>query len=368
MIYLDHNATTPLDERVVETMLPFLQSYYGNASALYRLGRLSRSAVETAREQVGALVGVPPSQVVFTSGGTESNNLAVHAAAGRSRILISRIEHPSVTEPAERLQAAGCNVYWLEVDRRGLFDPEAFERCLAKRPEFASLMLANNETGVVQRIADFASALRECGAIVHTDAVQAAGKIPVAFERLNVQMMSLSGHKIYGPKGSGALIVEKGFDLDPLLLGGGQEKGYRAGTENVAAIVGFGKAAELALSELTARRQKMFDLSVALEQGLTELGAVIFGREAERLPNTVQFGFDGVDGEMLLMQLDRQGFAVSSGSACASGGGMPSPVLVAMGVEAGLAKSAIRVSFGQFNTEADVVRFLQCIKPLTTGT
>lgn len=364
MIYLDHNATTPLDERVLEAMLPFLKSFYGNPSALYRLGRLSRSAVETAREQVAALVGVATDQVVFTSGGTESNNLALNAIKNHSRLLISSIEHPSITEPVERLRNRRCSVDILAVNENGLFGRDSFEQCRAKRPDFASLILANNETGVIQSIAEWAGFLREQGAVVHTDAVQAAGKMPLAFDSLNVHLMSISGHKIYGPKGSGALIIDKNFQLEPLQLGGGQEQGYRAGTENVPAIVGFGKAAELALSEITQWRKQMLHLRRLLEQGLTELNAIIFSQAADRLPNTVQFGMDGVDGEMLLMQLDKKGFAVSSGSACASGGGMPSPVLTAMGIAQDLAKSALRVSLGKANTEADIAEFIQCLKTI----
>lgn len=359
MIYLDHNATTPLDERVLEAMMPFLKSFYGNPSALYRMGRLSRSAVETAREQVAALVDVSPGQVVFTSGGTESNNLALNWLKSGSRLLISSIEHPSISEPAEHYTNCGCVVDTLEVDENGLFDRDVFEECLAQHPDFASLILANNETGVIQSLGDWAGMLREQGAVVHTDAVQAAGKMPLSFGALNVQLMSISGHKIYGPKGSGALIVEKNFELEPLQLGGGQEQGYRAGTENVPAIVGFGKAAELALSEMAERRHRALELKQSLERGLAVLGAVIFSRRVERLANTVQFGFDGIDGEMLLMQLDKKGFAVSSGSACASGGGMPSSVLTAMGIAPDLAKSAIRVSLGKANTEADIGELLK---------
>lgn len=368
MVYLDHNATTPLDERVLEAMLPFLKSFYGNPSALYRIGRLSRSAIETAREQVAALVGVSPGQVLFTSGGTESNNLALNSIESHSRLLISSIEHPSVTEPVERLRNRSYPVDVLAVNENGIFNRESFERCCANRPNFASLILANNETGVIQSIAEWAGMLREQGTIVHTDAVQAAGKIPLAFNALNVQLMSISGHKIYGPKGSGALIIEKGTEPEPLQLGGGQEQGYRAGTENVAAIVGFGKAAELALSEMTQWRNQMLDLRQSLEQGLTELNATIFSQAVERLPNTVQFGIDGVDGEMLLMQLDKKGFSVSSGSACASGGGMPSPVLTAMGVARDLAKSALRVSLGKANTEADIADFVKCLKTILNQT
>lgn len=365
MIYFDHNATTPLDERVLEAMQPFLSLFYGNPSSLYRAGRIARSAIEGAREQVAALVGVAPAQVVFTSGGTEANNLALQAVSTGSRLLISQIEHPSVTEPAQHLQRRGCHLDRLGVDENGLFDSDSFGRTCLNRPDFASIMLANNETGVIQNISHWSQQLREQNAIVHTDAVQAAGKIPVSFAALNVHLMTISGHKIYGPKGSGALIVEKDLEIEPLLLGGGQERGLRAGTENVAAIVGFGKAAELALAELDRRSERLLRLRRQLEQSLKELsGTVVFSEAAERLPNTVQFGIEGVDGEMLQMQLDKKAVAVSSGSACASGGREPSPVLTAMGVGPELAKSAIRVSLGKANTEAEVAEFIKVVTDL----
>lgn len=365
MIYLDHNATTPLDERVLEAMLPFLTSFYGNPSSLYRAGRIVRSALEAAREQVAAMVGAESGQVIFTSGGTEANNLALQAISTGSTLLISQIEHPSITEPVQRLQRRGVHVEWLAVDENGLFEPESFGLICAKRPDYASIMLANNETGVIQDVAVWAQHLREQNAIVHTDAVQAAGKIRVSFPGLNVHLMSMSSHKIYGPKGSGALIVEKGLEIEPLLLGGGQERGLRAGTENVAAIIGFGKAAELAVAELEQRHDRLLRLRRQLEQGLKELSGVrVFSENVDRLPNTVQFGIEGVDGEMLQMQLDKKGIAVSSGSACASGGGRPSPVLTAMGVAPEDAKSAIRLSLGVANTEAELEEFLNVLKGL----
>ncbi|MGR9117087.1 MAG: cysteine desulfurase family protein [Gammaproteobacteria bacterium] len=365
MIYLDHNATTPMDERVVEAMQPFLTSFYGNPSSLYRAGRIARSAIEGAREQVAALVGAEPGQVIFTSGGTEANNLALQAVAVGSRLLVSQIEHPSVTEPVQRLQRLGSRVEWLGVDENGLFDPDSIDLNCLTQTDFVSIMLANNETGVIQDVAYWTQLFRERNAIIHTDAVQAAGKIPVSFEALKVHLMSISGHKIYGPKGSGALVVEKGLEIEPLFLGGGQERGVRAGTENVAAIVGFGKAAELALAELDRRGSKLLQLRRQLEQGLKELSrSVVFSDNVDRLPNTVQFGIDGFDGEMLQMQLDKKTIAVSSGSACASGGGAPSPVLIAMGVDPVLAKSAIRISLGQANTEAEVADFINILKGL----
>jgi len=365
MVYLDHNATTPVDERVLEAMLPFLSRFYGNPSALYRLGRLARTSIDTAREQVAALVDASASQVIFTSGGTEANNLALANLSPSSCLAISAMEHPSITEPALRLQAQGCRLAVIPVDGDGYVAQSGIEDVLALKPDMVSVMLANNETGVIQNIEALAGSLLEQGICMHSDAVQGLGKIPVSFRRLGVQMLSLSSHKIYGPKGCGALIVDSGERLTPLLVGGGQERGLRAGTENVAAIVGFGKAAELARTELADRTAHLLSLRQMLEQGLTSIeGLVIFAEHSRRLPNTVQFGVPGVDGEMLLMRLDQKGIAVSSGSACASGGGQASPVLTAMAIEPGLAKSAIRISLGQANTKADIVTFIKILKDL----
>lgn len=365
MIYLDHNATTPIDERVLDAMLPFLTTFYGNPSSLYRLGRAARSALETAREQVASLVGAQPAQVIFTSGGTEANNLALAAGRLNAGLAISAIEHPSIAEPAQRMNSLGRELAIMAVDADGLITREAIDAIIRRKPGLASFMLANNETGVIQDVAAYARQLREHPILVHTDAVQALGKIPVDFNRLGVHLMSLSSHKIYGPKGCGALVFEKGVEINPLLLGGGQEQDLRAGTENVAAIIGFGKAAELARVELAERGQRLLALRGQLENGLTAIpGLTIFARQAQRLPNTVQFGIDGLDGEMLLMKLDQKNVAVSSGSACASGAREPSAVLTAMGVEPELARSAIRVSLGQANTAADIGKFIELLKSL----
>ncbi len=362
MIYFDHNATTPLDEAVLDAMMPFLQRFYANPSSLYRTGRLAKSAIDIAREQVAALVGVSPGQVVFTSGGTESNNLAMAQIDKKACCAISAIEHPSLTESArhhaDRLSA-------LAVDGQGRVEFSTLKNSGLKAGDFASVMLANNETGVIQDIPRIFDILRGQGVICHSDVVQAAGKIPVEFNALKAQLLSLSSHKIYGPKGCGALIFDRGFPLKPLLFGGGQEQGVRAGTENVAAIVGFGQAAEMARTNLSARRQKLLRLRQALEAQLQQLqGCVIFSQQAERLPNTIQFSLPGIDGEMLQMQLDRQNIAVSSGSACASGGGEPSPVLTAMGIDADVAKGAIRVSFGKDNELADIETFMSTLKKI----
>lgn len=370
MVYLDHNATTPLDERVLEAMLPYLRSYYGNASGLYRLGRLSRGAVDTAREHIAALTGAHPLEVIFTSGGTEANNLALKGmafAVGKGVLITGATEHPSVSEPLKYLAARGWTLKTLPVGPDGLpanTNLESPDIKLGEAP-IGSLMLANNETGVIHDTLELASSLRKAGGFLHVDAVQAVGKIPVDLASTGAHTMTLSAHKIYGPKGVGALIAKRTAPIEPLLHGGGQERGLRGGTENVAGIVGFGKAAELARLELEARSAHTLALRRRLERGLRSLpGVTLFAETTQRLPNTVQFSVPSFDGETLVMNLDRLGFAVSSGSACASGGNVPSPVLTAMGVDAETARGAIRVSLGRGNTEFEVDQFTEALKGL----
>lgn len=367
MIYLDHNATTPIDDRVLEAMLPFLKTFYGNPSSLYNHGRIAASAVDTAREQLAALINVNPKQIIFTSGGTEANNLALATLKPLRALAVSAVEHPSVIEPALRLKNQGHQLTVLSTDANGLVTQSAVNEIIKSKPDLVSIMLTNNETGVVQNIAGYADLLRAEGITVHSDAVQALGKIPVDFNRLGIHLMSLSSHKIYGPKGAGALIFEKSVVIKPLQLGGGQEHELRAGTENVAAIVGFGKAAELAKTELAERHAHLLKLRKLLERGLNAIPKLtIFAEQADRLANTVQIGIDGIDGEMLQMQLDQKGIAVSSGSACASGLKEPSPVLLAMGIDPAQAKSAIRISLGRNNTESEIIEFINQLKFLTT--
>lgn len=365
MTYFDHNATTPLDSRVLEAMLPYLRSYYGNPSSLHRPGRIARDAVETAREQVAALVDVSPAQVVFTSGGSEANNLAIKGLAWSlpsGRIRVGATEHPSVLEPARFLERQGWDLGTLPVDTLGRIEDSALAEALDSAPEIVSVMLANNETGVVQDVPRIAGLARERSARVHCDAVQAAGKIPLSFPETGAHLMTLSGHKIYGPKGTGALIVDPATPLTPLIHGGDQEKRLRGGTENVAALAGFGKAAEIAATELSGRRKHLLRLRGLVERGLDTLpGTTVFAREADRLPNTVQFAIQGYDGETLVMLLDRQGFSVSSGSACTSGAGEPSHVLLAMGIDPSIAAGAIRVSLGMDNVEAQVEQLIAAL-------
>lgn len=352
-VYFDHNATTALDSRVLDVMLPFMQSAQGNPTSRHSYGRTARQAIDLARERVAAAVGAHPSQVIFTSGGTEADNMAIQgiaAAQTPSQIVISGIEHPAVSKPAQALQVRGWKLASIKANSDGTLDISKLEQALQQKTALVSVMAANNETGALQDIPAIAAICKKHGALLHTDAVQALGKIPLNFQASGVNAMSLSAHKIYGPQGAGALVVDKRIDIRPLLYGGGQEKGLRSGTENIAAIVGFGLACELAQQELSVRAEHNRMLRDHLEPGLQGLGAVIFGKTAARLPNTSFFAFPDIEGETLVMALDRKGFAVASGSACSSDSTEPSHVLLAMGIAPGIARGAVRISFGSGNT------------------
>ncbi len=361
-MYFDYNATTAIDERVVEAMLPYLVEVFGNPSSVHRYGRLARAAIDQARQQVAALVNAHESQVIFTSGGTEANNLAIKGCLWQEKNALlahSAIEHASVLEPAKAMQRQGWRREEILVDDQGRVLMKSLQKILTLKPLLVSVMQANNETGVIQALDEITQQVRDHGAFMHTDAVQAAGKIKVDFKASNVHLMTLSAHKIYGPKGSGALIVDKALDLYAMQFGGGHEKGYRPGTENLAGIVGFGKAAELALQEWDERSQQVLPLRDALQQGLLAISGVkVYSLHAPRVPNTIQVGIPGYDGEALLMELDRRNIAVSSGSACASGDTGASHVLQAMQAEMPLAKSAIRISLGKNSTMLEVQEFL----------
>lgn len=363
-VYLDHNATTALDERVLQAMLPYMRAQYGNASSRHELGTQARKAVNTAREQVAALVNVQPTQVIFMSGGTEANNLFIKGAAGYLRptqIAVSAIEHPCVAKPAQDLARAGWKVRKLAVGSDGRVDLNDVTAAFAEPTGIVSVMLANNETGVIQDIAAIAERARAARAWVHTDAVQALGKIEVDFAELNVHAMTVSAHKIYGPKGAGALIIDKRIELKPIIAGGGHEQGMRSGTENVPAIVGFGAAAELAAERRVEAGQRIAALREQLEEGLHELGAIIFGGRAPRIPNTSYFAFPHIDGETLVIELDKLGYAVAAGAACSSTSTEPSATLIAMGVEPELARGAVRLSLGATSTAAEIDGFLQTL-------
>lgn len=363
-VYFDHNASTPLDPRVLEVMLPFLHEQCGNASSRHEFGTVARKAVDRAREQVAAIVGAQPAQVVFTSGGTEANNLFIRGmAAGMKpgQVAVSSIEHPCVTAPAQDLARQGWKLRKLKVNCDGRIDLNDVDAALAEKTALMSVMLANNETGVIQDVATVGERAKRAGAVMQTDAVQALGKIPVEFSALNVQALTLSAHKIYGPKGAGALVVDKRLDLRAVLTGGGQERGLRGGTENVPAIVGFGVACEIAAGRLKELGARLSGLRERLEQELTGMGAVIFGNNAPRLPNTSYFAFRGIHGETLVIELDKSGYAVGSGAACSSTDNAPSGTLLAMGVEPELARGAVRFSLGADNSAEQVDGFLRAL-------
>jgi cysteine desulfurase len=344
-VYLDHNATSPLKESARLAMLSALE-LTGNASSIHAEGRRAHALLDEARDDVARAVGAIAPMVVFTTGGSEANNLALKGAPVE-RVSVSAIEHPSVLEAA---QGTGKEVDILPVDGEGLVDLEALERLLISGPKtLISVMLANNETGVIEPIAEIAGLAHAQGALVHTDAVQALGKIPVNFGLLGADLVSLSAHKLGGPMGAGALIIRDGLALDPLIHGGGQELRRRAGTENLAAIAGFAAAIDEKRLEIKALRDH-------LESGLE--GAVVFGGKAERLPNTSCFAMRGMSAETALMALDLAGFAVSSGSACSSGKVAKSHVLAAMKVAPDLANAAIRVSLGWTTTAQDIDQFI----------
>jgi len=367
-VYLDHNATTPLNADVLEAMMPYMTGLYGNPSSVHRFGRLTRDALEQARMQVANLLGAQPKEVIFTSGGTEANNLAIRGGLTtnpvKSQFAISAIEHASLIAPSKLMTEQGWRLNTIPVDSQGVVTEKALQESIADTTQLVSIMAANNESGVLQDI----GALVESAKVInrkllfHTDACQIIGKMPINFAELKLDLMSVSSHKLYGPLGAGALVVAGHVDLAPQIVGGGQEKQKRSGTENLMSIVGFGAAAELASGVMQQRQSAALDLQTRLIESLkTMQGVTIFSLDAPRLPNTVMFALSGIDGEALLMQLDRKGFAVSSGSACDSGKTDPSHVLLAMSVAAQTARGAIRVSFGEQNTSDDVQQFIAAL-------
>ncbi len=364
-IYFDHNATTALDSRVLARMLPWLEMQTGNPTSRHIYGRSARDAIEYARGQVAEACGAYASQVIFTSCGTEANNFAIKGIAANRpemQILSSKIEHPCVTRPALAMQALGSVSRQIGVNSNGQLDLAQLTEQLNIPTSLVSVMLANNETGVIQDVASVAELTRTAGAFAHTDAVQALGKIKLNFTDLNVHAMTISSHKIHGPQGAAALILDKRLDIQPLLHGGGQERGLRSGTENIAAIVGFGAACELAATNTQGFIRHTLALREQLESGLAQMKVTIFGDQVARLSNTSFFTIGSVEGETLVMALDRKNFAVASGSACSSDSTEPSHVLLAMGVDADVARGAVRVSFGAQNTSKEVAEFLATLQ------
>jgi len=371
LIYLDNNATTAVHPEVIEEMLPYFRARFGNPSSSHWAGRRVKSALEEAREKVARLVNCGPSEVVFTSCATESNNAAIKgiAAARRSRgnhIITTTVEHPSVLTPCLYLETQQCNVTCLDVDSEGMLDLEALETAITERTILISVMFANNETGTIFPIRKIGEIAERHGVYFHCDAVQAAGKIPVDFREARITLMSLSGHKLSAPLGIGALIIKQGVRLPPLFHGGPQEHNRRGGTENVAGIVGLGKACEIALKTMDAESQRLRSLRDRLERGILEAipDARLNGHPVLRLPNTANISFLSVESDALLTALDQAGIAVSSGSACSSGALKASPVLKAMGRPEGTTVGTIRFSLGRENTAADVDSVIQVLPDL----
>ncbi|MZH15173.1 MAG: cysteine desulfurase [Nitrospinae bacterium] len=360
-IYLDHNATTPVHPEVLEAMLPALRENYGNPSSVHSFGRTARVQLDEAREKVASLLGAHSSEIIFTSGGTEANNLALLGVALNKggKIITSKTEHPSIINPCRQLEKQGIEVHYLNVDRKGRIDISELESQITESTSLISLQHANSETGVLQDIQGVSEIARNRGILFHTDAVQSAAKIPFDVKEFPVDMLSISAHKFNGPKGVGALYIRKGTPaLYSPVCGGSQEKKRRGGTENVAGIMGFGKACELA-AERTVKAGKLAELRDYFQKQILELipGTELFGDGEHRLPNTLNLGFDGVEGDTLLIALDMEGVAVSTGSACSSGTGLPSHVLQAMGIEEDKINSSIRFSLG-FNTTRSELDFV----------
>lgn len=370
-IYLDYNATTPMSPEVLDFYKDQL-SLYANASSLHEDGRRAKKEIEIARKNVADLVNVLPEEIIFTSGGSESNNTVFNTMInlgkklGKNLIVTTEIEHPCVLEASKRLADFGMEVVYLPVDEYGLVKEDEYKAALEKNPLLVSVMTANNEIGTVQDIKKLAQLAHEKGALFHTDAVQAAGKIPVDLKDWGVDYATFSGHKIYGPKGVGALFVKTGCKIEPLIRGGHQEKGYRAGTYNAPSIAAYGKAAELAKADIEHYTTHTKALREKLKNGLLEKipNIKINGHPEKVLPNTLDVSFPGAEGEAILLHLDLLGVDVSTGSACASGSLEPSHVLMATGLGPELAHGSIRFSFGKYNTESDVDYILEKFPPV----
>jgi cysteine desulfurase len=367
MIYFDNNATTQVDPLVLNVMVPFLQEQYGNPSSVYSFGRVAAKAVATAREQVAALLRCDPSEIIFTSCGTESDNSAIQSALSidpdRKHLVTSKVEHSAIIKQAEALARRGYEVTWLEVDSSGVINLDDLEKAIRKDTAIVSLMWANNETGVLFPIEEAAEICRSKGTLFHTDAVQAVGKIDIDLGLVPVNFLSLSGHKLHAPKGVAALYVNRRTRFSPYLIGGGQENKKRGGTENTASIVALGRAAELALAALKEENVRVKTLRDRFEQGLLETvsSVKVNGDRTRRLPNTSNLAIEGVDSEGMLMLLDQRGICCSAGSACTAGSLEPSHVLRAMGFSNDRARGSLRFSFSRFNSEVEVEEALRII-------
>lgn len=367
MIYLDNAASTQIHESVLDSMLPYLKEQYGNPSSIHRYGRLAHKAIDKARKQVAELINADPSEILFTSGGTESNNTALSGIAlqkSGSQIITSSIEHDAILEPCKKLEKLGFDVVYLSVDKFGTIDPLELKNRISDNTCIVSIMFGNNEVGTIQPIEEISTLCNQKNILFHTDAVQAIGKIPIDVKKLGIDLLSISSHKIYGPKGIGALYIKNGIVIDPVILGGGQERGLRSGTENVANIVGFGKACELAKNNLTKNIQTLKNLrDYLIKKVLDEIPYVALnGHPENRLPNNAHFTFLGVHGEDLLIKLDENGIAASTGSACSVHTQKASHVLQSMGFSHEQITGSLRLTVGTFNTYDEIDKTVQVLK------
>lgn len=373
MIYMDHSATSPVDPEVFEAMKPYFVESFGNASTLYSLGREGKTAMENAREQVASLIGAEPKEIIFTSGGTESDNIAIKGTAYKfkakgNHIITSAIEHPAVDETCKYLEKNGFEVTYLPVYKDGIVKVSDLEDAITDKTILITIMHANNEIGTIQPIAEIAKIAREKGIYFHTDAVQTVGKILVDVKELDVDMLSLSSHKLYGPKGIGALYIKKGVRIEPIMHGGGHERGIRPGTENVPGIVGLGKACSIARENLESDSKKVTNLRDKLIDNVLEQveESYLNGHRTNRLPNNANFRFTGIEGESLILTLDTKGISASTGSACSSTKLEPSHVLMAIGLEEVEAHGSLRISLGRENTEKEIDYTVKAIKEVVS--
>jgi cysteine desulfurase len=371
-IYLDHNATTPVDPEVADRIAQALRDEFGNPSSVHHYGQRAKATIDEARSAVAALIGAEPTEVVFTSGGTEGDNFAIRGAAealeaaGRHHLIASAIEHEAVLNTVKALSRRGWRMTLLPVDQTGIVSEDSLRSAITDDTAVVSIMHANNEIGTIQPIAALARIAHERGALVHTDAVQSAGKLPVDVKTLGIDLLSISGHKFYGPKGVGALWIRRGVRLVPIQTGGKHERGRRAGTENVSGIVGLGVAAERARAKMSAEGERLTQLRDRLEDGILRSvpGTVVNGSRSPRVPNTTNISFDRIEAESLLIALDLEGIAVSTGSACSSGTLEPSHVLKAMGLPTHRTQNSIRFSLGAANTDAEIDRVIGVLPAL----
>ncbi len=369
LIYLDNNATTRVAPEVFEAMVPFLTEEYGNPSSIYQFGSRTGGALAKAREQIAALLHCDPKEILFTSCGTESDNAAIWSAlqtTGKRHVVTTSVEHSAIMNQGESLEKQGYQVTWLPVDANGMITPQQVEAAITDQTAIVSCMWANNETGVIFPVEEIAEVCKRKGVLFHTDAVQTPGKLPLDLSKTKIDMLSLSGHKLHAPKGVGVLYVKRRTKFSPYVIGGGQERGKRGGTENVASIVGIGRAAELALERLSEEQTRIRTLRDRLESGLLAKLPHLYvnGDRQRRLPNTTNIAFDFVEAESILVMLDGHGICASSGSACTTGSLDPSHVLSAMGLAPARARSCVRFSLSYYNTEQEVDHALAVIPPI----